>query len=488
MRFLRRALSGLFLIAVTVGVLALAAQTIWAALQARWAEQARTPPARERVFAANVVTVTPGTATPVIVTFGEIRSARTLDVRAKVSGPVREIGPNFIEGGRVAAGELLFVVDPADALAALETARNDLAAAEAELAEAERAVPLARADLEAAREQERLRAQALARQENLLRRGVGADAAVETAALAAASARQAVVSRQQALAQAEARVDRARTDLAGRRIAVAEAERRLADTEHRAEFAGTLADVSLVEGGLVQINERVARLIDPDRLEVAFRLSAEQYGRLLDADGQLIRAPVSVALEVLGLDITAEGRLSRESAVVGAGQTGRQLFAALEGARGLRPGDFVTVRISEPPLEAVATLPAAAVDSGGTVLALGADNRLERVPVEVLRRQGDSVIIRAGALAGREVVASRSPLLGEGIRVRPIRPEGEAGTPESAASQMLELDPERRARLIAFVQGNARMPPEVKERLLGQLSQPMVPAEMVTRLEARMGG
>ncbi|PRX35447.1 HlyD family secretion protein [Meinhardsimonia xiamenensis] len=486
MRFLRRTLVGLFLAALTAGLLALAGDLLVSALQARWAKEDRPFRASERVFAVDVVRVEPGRVTPVITSFGEIRSRRALDLRAAAGGPVIAIGPNFEEGGRVEAGELLFAIDPADAEAARDVARTDLAEAEAELAEATRAVTLAGDDLQAALEQEALRVQALERQKSLLARGVGTEAAVEAAALAAASAKQAVVSRRQALAQAEARVDQARTALERRRIALAEAERRVAETEARAEFAGTLADVTLVEGAIIQAGERVARLIDAAALEVAFRLSAQQYARLLGPDGRLLPAHVSVSLEVLGLDITASGRISRESAVVGEGQTGRQLFATLEAARGFRPGDFVTVTIEEPELEGVALLPATAVDGAGRVLVVGEGERLEVAQVEVLRRQGDAVIVAAGALAGREVVARRSPLLGEGIRVRPLRDTGEEAPPPEP--EMLELSEERRARLIAFIQSNERMPREVKERLVGQLSQPKVPAAMVARLESRMGG
>ncbi|MEM1066493.1 MAG: efflux transporter periplasmic adaptor subunit, partial [Pseudomonadota bacterium] len=79
----------------------------------------------------------------------------------------------------------------------------------------------------------------------------------------------------------------------------------------------------------------------------------------------------------------------------------------------------------------------------------------------------------------------RTPFLGDGIRVRPIRPTSNA---EADAPELVELDDERRARLVAFIEGNERMPSDAKERLLAQLSQPQVPARMVARIEARMGG
>jgi len=53
---------------------------------------------------------------------------------------------------------------------------------------------------------------------------------------------------------------------------------------------------------------------------------------------------------------------------------------------------------------------------------------------------------------------------------------------------MLELSDERRARLVAFIEANDRMPQEAKARVLAQLAAPEVPARVVERLEQRMGG
>ena len=270
------------------------------------------------------------------------------------------------------------------------------------------------------------------------------------------------------------------------RIALAEAERRLADTTITAPFDGTLSETNVVEGRLVSGNERLAELIDPDDLEVSFRVSTAQYARLLDADSRLLRAPVQATLDVAGLDLAVQGTITRASAAAGEGATGRLIYATLQETAGFKPGDFVTVRVDEPVLSQVVRLPASALDARGEVLVLDADNRLESLPVTLLRRQGDDVLVR-GAITGRLVVRERSPLLGEGIAVNPIQP-GAAEAAAAAGPDMLELSDERRARLVAFVEGNTRMPKAAKERVLARLAEPKVPARMVARLESRMGG
>ena len=485
MRFFGRSLLAVFLLALTLGVLALAGQTLVGALQARLAGGEAGPAAREREFTAAVVTATVGPVVPVMTAFGEVRSTRTLELRSPRPGTVIWLADGFEDGAVVSAGQVLVRLDPADAMAARDLALSDLARVKAEVAEATRALALARDELAAAQKQASLRAQALARQSDLATRGVGSAAAVETAALAAASEDQAVLARRQALSQAESRVDLAATAVARQQITLAEAGRALAQTEIRAEFDGLLNAVTAVAGGVVGGNERLAELIDPASLEVSLRLSTAQFARLIDGAGQLVPAPVRVALDATGSGTQAKGRLVRVAAAVAAGQTGRLVYGALDAAPGFRPGDFVTVRIDEPALDGVIVLPATALGPRGTVLVLAADDRLEELAVDLLRRQDDQVIVRAAGLAGREVVAERSPLLGAGIRIRPVRPEAAAA---SSAPALVALSPERRAALVARVMANAQMPAEVRARVLDQLAQERVPAPLIARLETRMGG
>jgi hypothetical protein len=64
-----------------------------------------------------------------------------------------------------------------------------------------------------------------------------------------------------------------------------------------------------------------------------------------------------------------------------------------------------------------------------------------------------------------------------------LRGDGLEVAPEPAE---VTLTPERRAKLIAFVEGNTRMPQDAKTRILAQLNQEKVPTDVVERLESRM--
>jgi multidrug efflux pump subunit AcrA (membrane-fusion protein) len=492
MRFLRHSLTGLFLMSITLALVVYAATLVGDAVRARLADEPATPQARERVFAVNTVIADPQTVTPVLTAYGEIRSRRTLELRASASGTLTELADGFEDGATVTEGQVLARIDPANAQSVLDRAANDLRDAEIAARDAGRAVQIARDTLTATQEQADLQQRAYDRQVDLQARNVGSASAVETAEIAAAGARQSVLSARNALAQAETAVDTTATALNRARIARDEAQRTLDDTTIRAGFDGTLADVTAVEGGLVSANEQLATLIDATRLEVAFRLSTAQYSRLLDSAGRLMNLPLTATLDMQGIGLTVEGTITRDSASVGEGVTGRLVFARLDTPGGLKPGDFVEVAVEEPPLDSVALLPATAVDADNTVLAIGPDDRLRALPVTLLRRQGDAVLVRGDDIAGQRIVAQRSPLLGAGIKVRDLTeratPDTATPDPAEAEAELVELTPERREKLKAFITASNRMPEEMKTRILAQLDADRVPARMIERIESRIGG
>ena len=485
MRFLGRGLIGLLLFSLALGLLGLAGNTIKIAVQDRMNQEPRSQKARERTFAVKVVPAEVTSINPTLNAFGEIQSRKTLDLRMAASGQIQELSTNFVEGGSVKSGELLIRLDDSDYQTAVDLAENNLIDAKNEVMEAARNLSFSKEELAAAEEQEKLRLRALTRQKDLVERGVGTAAALENAELSASGATQAVLSRKAAVDQAKNRGAQAETRLVRAELALKDAKRKLEDTKLYAEFSGLLSGVSLVKGGIVSANERLGQLIDPEVLEVSFKISTQQYTRLLNDNGELLKAPVSVALTNTEQGLNADGVIIRDSASVAKGQTGRQVYAKLTKSVGFKPGDFVAVKVEEPTLNWVVKLPSTALDASNNVLLLGEGERLEEAQVKLMRRQGNEVIVRSRDLSGKEIVAQRTPVLGAGIKVKAIR-SGEEN--EVAEVEMLELTEERRAKLISAIETNGYIPKTVKERIIGQLTQPKVPADVVARIESRMGG
>lgn len=496
MRFLARAMVGLVLVAVTCALLGFAAITVQSAFD-RGDPPGRRPP-RERVAIVPTTTVTAQTIAPTLAAFGELRAARQVALRAPLSTTVDAMADGLADGVAVAAGQLLFTLNATDAQAALAQAQTTLTDAQNEAATAREALRLAQADLASAQTQLPLRQNALERAQNLRSRDLSNAAALETAELALANAKAAVVSREQAIQSARARITQAATGVTRAKLALADAERTLTDTSVMAPFAGVLTDVAASPGARVSNGETLATLIDASTLDVAFRVSTAQYARLRRDGAPLPAAPVTVTLEAGDITLTANGRLTREAAQVAAGQTGRLLYARLESAAAFRPGDFVTVRVTEPQISDVALIPAAAVSPQGAVLVLN-DGRLSEAPVTVLYPQGDDVLIDAAPLIGAQIVSARTPLLGPGVAAQaqgaaagaaqgqapdPAQPQGRPA--DDSDEQMVTLTPERRATLLNAIQ-DSPMPAQAKTRLTNALNAPQVPVATVKRIEQRLG-
>ncbi|MER5170730.1 efflux RND transporter periplasmic adaptor subunit [Thioclava kandeliae] len=478
MHFLSRSLGGIFLFALTLGLLATAVAVMRMGPSGTEHGHARAP--SERIYAADVVALEYQDLHPELTAYGEIRSTRRLELRASSGGTVVELSPVFEDGAMVRQGDVLVRLDPAQAQAARDSAAASLSEAEAALAQAGRALVIAGDDLKAAQAQAALRLKALQRQQDLNTRGIGSAAVTEEAELAASSADQAVLSRRSALSQAQAVLDQGKTTLSRARIDLAEAERELSETVIRAGFDGILGGVMAVQGGLVSANEMLGELIDPGALEVAFRVSTSQFLRLTDEGGALLPLEAQVRLETAEAQVQSSAQLLRAGASVEAGTAGRLLYARLAETRGFRPGDFVTVTLSEPLLADVARLPSQAVDGNGEVLALDGENRLYAAQARILRREGDTVLVRSDLPQGTLVVARRSPLLGQGIKLRPL-------TEASHDQSLIDLTPDHRQALMEAAERDTGLSTSQRESLLSQLQQDRVPAAVIDRLEQRGG-
>ncbi|MGB0498138.1 MAG: efflux transporter periplasmic adaptor subunit, partial [Rubricella sp.] len=182
MRFLIRALTGIALTAITAGLLLAAAAT----LRPDGSDEARgaRPGGGERTFTVATETLRNETFSPVISAFGTVEAQRRLDLRASASGTIVTLSPRLRAGNAIEAGEIVAVIDPAEARAARDTARAELAEARSTVEENRAALALAELELSAAQSQRDLRAAALARQRDIRARGLGSEVDLEAAELA----------------------------------------------------------------------------------------------------------------------------------------------------------------------------------------------------------------------------------------------------------------------------------------------------------------
>lgn len=370
---------------------------------------------------------------PVLRLYGEIVAGREADIRAAVAGEVADVGSGFRDGAAVDEGALLVAVDPFDSLSELAERRAQLDEAVARLVELEARRDMEAAALEHDREILALVERDVERRESLSARGAVSDQALDDVRRELFTTRQAVSMRESNLAAEEARIAQQRAAIVRLDVAVQRAERDYERTRIVAPFAGLLDDTAAELGQRLSVNEAVARLIDPTRLEVRFQVAEMQFGRLLaDAEG-LIGSEATVVWQVGDATLTVPAAIERLDASVRPESGGVTVYGRLEGLgpeTSLRPGAFVEVQMPDRIYRDVARLPAAALLDGGLVYVIGRDDRIELRSVTVAAAVDGAVLVSAGLRSGERVVASRFTEIAPGALVEVVEPLGDSAVAE----------------------------------------------------------
>ncbi len=381
---------------------------------------AATPnPPVEREWIVDTVTARKGDLQPTLRLTGRIVAARDAELRPMAEGQVIRVGPNFFAGGQVRAGELLLEIDRFDYEAALIDANAALLETRAALAEAESELQANRALVAFDREQEGLRKRDLARKQSLQGRGVVSQKGMDDADIAYLTARQQRVTRTQAIARLEAQIDGLRASVQRAEVHVSRAERSLADTRLLAPFDGVLVDVAASTGKRVGAGDRIARIVDSERLEALFHLSDAQFGRLASAGGVLGR-PAEITWRAGKTVFRLDASLERVEGEFDAASGGVWVYAPIardQNTLGLRAGAFVEVETPDIEYGNVVRLPEAAVHDGARAYVV-VGGRLDERAVVVLGREGPDLIVTGAIDDGDQVVTTRIPEIGPGLKAQ----------------------------------------------------------------------
>lgn len=334
----------------------------------------------ERVWPVEVVTVKSSDHQPDLKLFGEVVAGRRSEMRALVPGTIVEVGPGFREGAAVSAGDLLVQIDPFDY-------QNNLAEQTALLKEAEGNLKIKRRDLKRIRD--------LFAENNVS---------------------------EQSLDDAMLAVEQQESMLEQRRIGLERARRALSDARLTAPYDGVVSGVSVDLGKRLSVSDKVADIIDTERLEARFSLSNAQFGRIIDKRADVAGRVVEVNWEVGERTLTYQATVQRVGAEIDSTTGGVVLYATIEPEAKalLRPGAFVWIQMPDKTYTDVYRVPDSAM-YGEDLVYVVRDQRMEAHKIEVLGYAGDDILFRSAGepaiVDGDKVVITQIREGGAGIKV-----------------------------------------------------------------------
>jgi len=374
----------------------------------------------ERSWNVSVVEADPTEVTSEINLYGELVSARSVDLRSLVGGEIIEVSDDLKEGARVEEGSVLVEVDPFDYGAIVREKEAIILEAKSRLAELKAAKRSEQLLLEQDIQILELEQRNLQRAEQLRKKGNISDKGLDAAKTSLSRQRQQVDQRRAQVDIQNARIGQQAATVERQQVALERAQRDLENVSLVAPFTGYLQNVSVELGKKVDAKDLVARLIDDTRIEVKFHLSNNQYGTLLGSEVGLIGQSVQVLWKAGERPIEFSGVIKRIGSSIQSDTGGVEIYALLDNTPNLakvRVGAFVEISMNGASYKDALRLPDYALYDGRIVYKVQ-EGRLSPVEVVVLQNEGISVIVRAGELKrGDRILTTRFAEVGPGIKV-----------------------------------------------------------------------
>jgi RND family efflux transporter MFP subunit len=312
---------------------------------------------------------------------GTVRPRTETSLVAEVSGKIVSVSADFVAGGFFHEGEVLLQIDPSDYRAGLKRAQAALASRKAKLAD------------ETARSE-----QALKDWRNMGKQGQPSDLGLRRPQMADARAN---------VSAAEADVEKAQRDLERTQITV--------------PYDGLVRQKMVDIGQYVAPGTRLGVTFAIDSAEIRLPLTATDLNYLDLPNGTKASSPdkpypsVTLSTQNAGDQNVWQAQIIRTEGVVD--EVSRVVYAVAQvvdpyGVLGqshqseLKVGTFVNAEIEGLPVENMVVLPRYVLQADHTVYVVNQQDKLEVLPVVVLRAEAKKVYISSGIKAGTRVITT----------------------------------------------------------------------------------
>jgi len=357
---------------------------------------------------------------PKFVSYGQVTAARTVDLRALVSGEVKSINPNLRVGARVELGDVLVVIDDFNYQGALLEAKAILAEAEARVVENQARISSEQSKLKSVQEQLDFADKDLARAISLRQRGTLTQQQVENRRLTYSQRSQALILVQNSIRIENARLKQQEASLLRLKWRVSQAKQNLENVKLKSPFRGIVRSSSVEKGKLISANDVVVSLYEDGQLEVKFTLTDAQVGRIQADQPGLIGRNVVVVRNVGSEEQQYDAQITRVGADITSARGGVEVFAKITNAGQtavMRPGAFVEVTVPDRVFKNTVRIADAAIYQSKYVYVLKMGKLVKR-EVKIVAFDGEFALIQSGVSSGEKILTTRIAEVGAGLNVR----------------------------------------------------------------------
>lgn len=426
----------IFQFALMIGVLAGAYTLMDRLVNSR--EEPTKRPFRETTYTVDSMEAVQTAHRPSILVYGQVETARDVELRPLVSGEIIAVNDNLTSGMRVEEGELLVSIDPFNYEGAIREANANLLQVQASVREIDARLASENDQLISAQDQLELARADLERAQSLAASGTLTNKQVDDRVLLVSQRSQSVSQRRNNIIINEAQKEQQLANIERLEWKLNEAERQLENTELYAPFGGVVSNANAEPGRSVGSNDVLVSIYDDSQLESRFTLTNAQYGRMATDSDPLIGREVEIIWTIGTVSYSYKGEIDRIGATVAAERGGVEVVARIkpeDHAAQIRPGAFVEILVPDRAYNDAIKVPETSVYDQSHVFIIE-KGQLVRKDIEILAFDGSSAIIKGtgeGALtSGDKVLTTRLTEATEGARVRA---PGKAEPPQSRARQ-----------------------------------------------------
>lgn len=389
-------------------------------------EEPQKRPSRQATFTVDTLTTTRADHRPTVLVYGQIQTARNVDLRSLVGGEIVEVNPNLSSGARVIKGDLLIAVDAFNFEGAVLEAKANLRQVEAGIREIDARLASELEQLNSAQEQLDLARADLKRAQSLAASGTLTNKQVDDRTLIVSQRAQSVSQRRNNIVIAEAQKEQQIANSERLKWKISEAERKLENTALYAPFSGIVSNANAEPGRSVSTNDVIASIYDEDALEARFTLTNAQYGRMAVDTDPLIGRKVEITWTIGATEYTYSGSVDRIGATVAADRGGVEVVAVIDPADHavqIRPGAFVEITVPDRAYMNAIKVPETSIYEQSHIFIVNEGQLFQR-DIKILAFDGSDAIIAtvqgsAEIANGDKVMTTRLTEASEGIRVRP---------------------------------------------------------------------